>query len=90
MLKMSQQKRAAINNLGEAGSPFKHSRTQRIFKDAANLQIRGGTYDATHLEKFMDSDYGEKSLTMSNYMEQSRIRKTGNETVDINSQLSMQ
>ena len=27
----------AINNLDEAGSPFKHSRTQLIFKDAANL-----------------------------------------------------
>jgi hypothetical protein len=67
MLKMSKMRREAINNLDEAGSPFKHSRTQRIFKDAANLQIRGGTYDANHLERFMDGDYGEKSLTMSNY-----------------------
>jgi len=86
---MSKMKREAINSLDEAGSPFKYSRTQRIFKDSANLQLRGATYDAGHLEKFFNSDYGEKSLTMSHYQEMSKIRKSGNETATMNSQMSM-
>jgi hypothetical protein len=41
---------------------FKPSRTQRIFKNAANVSLRGHTYDATHLDKFLQSGFGEKSI----------------------------
>ena len=75
-------------SLDESGSPFKASRTQRIFKDSANLQLRGTTYDASHLERFFGSDYGDKQLTLTHYQEMNKLRKTGNETAS--SQLSMQ
>ena len=38
------------------------TKTERIFQNTANLQLRGNTYDANHLDKFLDSGYGEKSL----------------------------
>ena len=44
-----------------------------IFQNAANLQLRGNTYDAFHLDKFLNSGYGEKSLnhnTIANYKQQ--------------------
>jgi len=31
-------------------TPFKPSRTQTIFKNTANVSLRGNTYDATHLD----------------------------------------
>ena len=38
------------------------TKTQEIFKNSANLQLRGNTYDASHLDRFLNSHYGEKSL----------------------------
>ena len=41
------------------------SKTQQIFQNSANLQLRGSTFDATHLDKFLQSSYGEKGLIKS-------------------------
>ena len=38
------------------------TRTQEIFQNTANLSLRGNTYDAKHLDQFLTSAYGEKSL----------------------------
>jgi hypothetical protein len=38
------------------------TRTQKIFKNVANLSLRGATYDARHLDSFLGSDYGDKSF----------------------------
>ena len=62
MKQMSQQRREAIATLDESQSPFVPTKTERIFQNSANLQLRGSTYDATHMDKFLNSGYGEKSL----------------------------
>lgn len=59
---MSKQKREAVQRLGENESPFVPTRTQQIFHNTANLTLRGSTYDAKHLDKFLQSGFGEKSL----------------------------
>jgi hypothetical protein len=43
-------------------SPFRDTKSQTIFKNAANLTLRGSTYDAKHLDSFLGSGYGEKSF----------------------------
>lgn len=49
----------------EDDTPFKLSKTQTIFKNAANVSLRGTTYDASHMDKFLGSGYGEKSIQIS-------------------------
>lgn len=49
----------------EADTPFKASTTQKIFHNAANVSLRGHTYDATHLDKFLGSNFGERSLQVN-------------------------
>jgi hypothetical protein len=44
-------------------TPFKNTRTQTIFKNAANVTLRGSTFDATHMDKFLGSGFGERQLT---------------------------
>ena len=46
----------------EDDTPFKPSKTQTIFKNAANVTLRGNTFDATHLDRFLGSNFGERSL----------------------------
>jgi len=43
-------------------TPFKPSTTQKIFHNAANVSLRGSTYDALHLDKFLGSNFGERSI----------------------------
>ena len=59
---MSKQRREAIQSMDETASPFRDTRSQCIFKNAANLTLRGSTYDARHLDSFLASGYGEKSF----------------------------
>ena len=59
---MSRQRREAIQNMDESSSPFRETKSQAIFKNAANLTLRGSTYDAKHLDSFLTSTYGEKSF----------------------------
>ena len=59
---MNKQKREAVQGLTEFGSPFVPTKTQTIFHNTANLSLRGNTYDAKHMDKFLGSGYGEKSL----------------------------
>jgi len=49
----------------EDDTPFKLSKTQTIFKNAANVSLRGNTFDATHLDKFLRSGYGEQSVQLN-------------------------
>lgn len=59
---MSKQHRQALNSLDATQSPFVETRTQKIFKNVANLNLRGATYDARHLDSFLGSGYGDKSF----------------------------
>lgn len=52
-------------NMTEDDTPFKPSTTQKIFKNAPNVSLRGGTYDAKHLDSFLGSGFGEKSLQVN-------------------------
>ena len=54
----------ALMSMTEDDTPFRPSRTQTIFKNAANVTLRGGTYDAKHLDKFLNSGFGERSITL--------------------------
>ena len=46
----------------EDDTPFKATTTQKIFKNAPNVSLRGATYDAKHLDSFLGSGFGEKSI----------------------------
>jgi len=46
----------------EDDTPFKPTKTQVIFKNAANVSLRGSTFDASHMDKFLGSNFGEKSI----------------------------
>ena len=35
-----------------------------LFRNTANLSLKGTTYDATHMDKFLRSDYGDRSPTV--------------------------
>ena len=53
-------KRTALMSMTEEDTPFKPNRTQTIFKNTANVTLRGSTYDAKHLDRFLGSNFGEK------------------------------
>jgi len=59
---MRKQKREALESLNETNTPFVPTKTERIFKNVANLSLRGTTFDAKHLDKFLSSAYGEQSF----------------------------
>jgi hypothetical protein len=59
---MSKQKRQALQSLNETNTPFVPTKTERVFKNVANLSLRGSTFDARHLDQFLSSAYGEKSF----------------------------
>jgi hypothetical protein len=59
---MSKQRREAAQGLTEYESPFVPTKTQTIFHNTANLSLRGNTFDARHMDKFLGSGYGEKTL----------------------------
>ncbi len=46
-----------LATLNEKNSPFKDSKTRTIFKNTANLSLRGTTYDATHMDRFLGSTF---------------------------------
>jgi hypothetical protein len=45
---------------------FGHSVSQTVFKDCANLNLKGSTFDAMHMDKFLGTEYCNKNL-VSNY-----------------------
>jgi hypothetical protein len=53
MILQTRQKKALLDTLNESTSPFTDNKTQKIFKNAANLTLQGSTYDALHLESFL-------------------------------------
>ena len=52
-----------MSTLDERSSPFVDSKAQTIFKNTANLTLKGNTFDATHLESFLTSQYCSKPLS---------------------------
>lgn len=46
-----------MESLNEKTSPFRETHTRKVFKNTANLSLRGTTYDATHMDKFLGSQY---------------------------------
>ena len=54
----------ALMAMTEDETPFRPTRTQTIFKNAANVTLRGTTYDARHMDKFLSSGFGERSIQM--------------------------
>ncbi len=54
----------ALRHMTEDDTPFKPSKTQQIFKNAANVTLRGTTYDARHMDRFLSSNFGEKSIQL--------------------------
>jgi hypothetical protein len=57
MILASKQKKQMLSTLNEKTSPFRDSKTRTVFKNTANLSLRGTTYDATHLDRFLSSEY---------------------------------
>ena len=49
--------------LNEKNSPFRETHTSKVFKNTANLSLRGNTYDATHMDKFLGSAYCNLNAT---------------------------
>lgn len=68
------QKRQALMNMTEDDTPFKATTTQKIFKNAPNVSLRGATYDAKHLDNFLGSGFGEKSVQVTSGNAQSSAR----------------
>lgn len=63
-------------SMTEEDTPFKANRTQTIFKNTANVSLRGTTYDAKHLDRFLGSNFGEKQIQVgegSQMMHQSTV-----------------
>jgi hypothetical protein len=61
-----------------------------IFQNSANLQLRGNTYDANHLDKFLDSGYGEKSLSSNaTAMFRQQLYQTNKSTIGANGEPSV-
>jgi hypothetical protein len=47
--------------LTEDQTPFRESKHETLFKNVANVTLRGTTFNASHLDKFLNSNYGEKT-----------------------------
>ena len=50
-----------MRQLTEEDTPFRESKHETLFKNVANVTLRGTTFNATHLDKFLNSNYGEKT-----------------------------
>lgn len=61
MMLQTRQKKLLLDQLTEDNSPFRDNTTHKIFKNTANLSLHGGTYDAKHLDKFLNSQYCSSS-----------------------------
>lgn len=53
----TKEKTALMQTLTEKTSPFRETQTRKIFKNTANLSLRGTTFDATHMDRFLNSPY---------------------------------
>lgn len=66
MLLASKEKTMRLSSLTEKDTPFRETTASKLFKNTANLSLRGNTYDARHLDRFLQSSYGEKSTQLYN------------------------
>lgn len=64
----------------EEDTPFRPSKTQTIFKNAANVQLRGSTFDATHMDKFIGSGFGERSIQIGAMESLEQVARNSNRT----------
>ena len=62
MRQQDKVKRLNLTNMTDEETPFKQSKTQTLFKNAANVALSGHTFDAKHMDKFIGSQYGEKQF----------------------------
>lgn len=53
MILQTRHKKALLSTLTDKNSPFTDTKTQQIFKNTANLTLKGSTYDALHLDSFL-------------------------------------
>ena len=72
MILQTRQKKALLATLDERTSPFTDTQAQKIFKNTANLTLKGNTFDANHLDSFLTSQYCSKpqSTTFNNSVSQ--------------------
>jgi hypothetical protein len=43
----------------EKDTPFRQTKHETLFKNVANVTLKGTTFNATHMDKFLTSGYGE-------------------------------
>ena len=49
----------------EEDSPFKLKRTDNIFKNTANVALKGTTFDASHMDNFLKGQFGDSVAKQS-------------------------
>lgn len=59
---MDKTKKTMLGTLTEQTSPFKQTKKQQLFQNAANLQLWGNTFDAVHLDKFLHGHNGDRLI----------------------------
>jgi hypothetical protein len=55
MILQTRAKKALLATLDDKTSPFIDTKAQKIFKNTANLTLKGNTFDANHLDQFLSS-----------------------------------
>lgn len=50
-----------MQSLGEEETPFRQSKHETLFKNVANVTLRGTTFNAQHMDRFLNSNYGERT-----------------------------
>ncbi len=53
MLLASKEKTMRLSSLTDKDTPFRDTKASMLFKNTANLSLRGNTYDARHLDMFI-------------------------------------
>ena len=51
----------AMEQLSAEATPFRETKHETLFKNIANVTLRGTTFNATHMDKFLNSEYGERT-----------------------------
>jgi hypothetical protein len=57
-----------MQNLVEEETPFRQSKHEALFKNVANVTLRGTTFNASHMDKFLNSGYGDKTYQSASGM----------------------
>jgi hypothetical protein len=72
---MSDLRRDALSKLDENSSPFVETKTQKLFRNKTNVTLTGHTYDAKHMDQFLQrSKFGDCKSMLTVDLEASVIR----------------